>query len=179
MKATNIAPVDGATAAITDGNANSTGNCPLLELPAELRNRIYEYVLGPPNRMRIDSSSARYSSACKLQFPPLLRTCQQIRAEASGIWYSSTTFIWYRPSKLSLFADLVGDKNFQAIAMILDEFDWHSVESAELSNLGGQECLHVRGHFPRSGVINSRYRAKNGDFQITSRAVERKGHPKQ
>ena len=58
--------------------------CALLELPAEMRNRIYQYAL-------IDSDCVTLTHENCTQ-PALLRTCRQTRTEASGIFYSANKF---------------------------------------------------------------------------------------
>ncbi|EME78269.1 uncharacterized protein MYCFIDRAFT_80697 [Pseudocercospora fijiensis CIRAD86] len=58
---------------------------PLLNLPGELRNRIYHETLAasrqPPNVFHLSKESME---------PPLLTTSPQIRTEASGIFYANT-----------------------------------------------------------------------------------------
>ncbi|KAK5111943.1 hypothetical protein LTR85_011690 [Meristemomyces frigidus] len=56
---------------------------PLLTLPAELRNSIWEYVAAEPDRILVTPS---------LVLPPWLSTCKQIRQEAQKLWYTSNTF---------------------------------------------------------------------------------------
>ncbi|KAK4614234.1 hypothetical protein CLAFUW4_08768 [Fulvia fulva] len=56
--------------------------CALPELPAELRNRIHRYTLCQEGILRITKGN--------FQHPSLLRTCQQIRNEASGIFYQES-----------------------------------------------------------------------------------------
>ena len=58
--------------------------CPLLDLPAELRNRIYEHALatGPTHgRQDLPISEGRHNE------PGLLRACRQTRQEATPIFY--------------------------------------------------------------------------------------------
>lgn len=66
-------------------------NSPLSRLPAELRNYIYELVL-KEYRVKV------YLKVCHMetriwQPPALLRCSQQIRAEASPIYYTGNTFV--------------------------------------------------------------------------------------
>lgn len=64
-----------------DARSDAERKHSLLNLPPELRNRIYEYVL--VNRcLKITVSKEKHSQ------PPLLETCRQLREEASGIFYS-------------------------------------------------------------------------------------------
>lgn len=56
----------------------------LLTLPPELRNSIYRYVLVPRGSFMITKDNYMQ--------PPLLRTCRQLRQEASGIYYEENYF---------------------------------------------------------------------------------------
>ena len=62
---------------------NAQQACKLLNLPPELRNRIYELVVGENVFSKIGRS---YS------VPPLLSTGRQIRSEASSVYYGGTKF---------------------------------------------------------------------------------------
>ena len=69
-------------------STNNTTNeesrvCRLLELPAELRNRIYRCTLVKPRTL---------VNATTFSQPGLLRTCQQIRAEALDIYFLENDF---------------------------------------------------------------------------------------
>ncbi|KAK4610101.1 hypothetical protein CLAFUW4_13743 [Fulvia fulva] len=65
--------------------------CHLLELPAELRNQIYELVLTGTLRYRLRRGYSRRSVVSFLA-PALLCTCKAIYQEALGIYYSAATF---------------------------------------------------------------------------------------
>jgi hypothetical protein len=74
-------------------------NSLLLNLPPELRNRIYELVLVSHDLIEVDSNHANYEVEDNLEEdkstikePPLLRTCQIIRNEATPLYYSSNAF---------------------------------------------------------------------------------------
>jgi hypothetical protein len=74
-------------------------NSLLLNLPPELRNRIYELVLVRHDLIEVDSNHAIYDTEdnveedkSTIKEPPLLRTCQMIRNEATPLYYSSNTF---------------------------------------------------------------------------------------
>jgi hypothetical protein len=58
--------------------------CALLELPAEMRNKIYRYALINENCTTLTDSNCNQ--------PALLRTCRQIRTEASILFYSQNKF---------------------------------------------------------------------------------------
>jgi hypothetical protein len=63
-----------------------TSSSPLLELPGELRNRIY--------RLCLVSEDAEPIAVISTSFPepPLLSTCKEIREEASAIFYGESQF---------------------------------------------------------------------------------------
>ncbi|KAM3419819.1 hypothetical protein BST61_g3150 [Cercospora zeina] len=68
--------------------------CRLLELPAELRNNIYEKTLLQPEPIEIDltkpSSSSRSQASPSLNTFNLLQTCKQIHNEARNLIYDNT-----------------------------------------------------------------------------------------
>lgn len=72
-------------------NANS----PLLKLPAELRNRIYEALF---QEHAVDLSANDLLNRIRKRFRPektdhpLLLVCKQVRAEARGLFFSLSTF---------------------------------------------------------------------------------------
>ncbi|KAH9837400.1 hypothetical protein Tdes44962_MAKER08366 [Teratosphaeria destructans] len=67
--------------------------CRFLALPPELRNTIYEYLL--VYKYGITLSRRIIGVHC---MPPLLRTCRQIKTEASAIYYSQNDFTAIIPS---------------------------------------------------------------------------------
>lgn len=75
-------------------SATPTGPCHLLELPAELRNSIYRYVLLGywKNWMEDQTRPIVDIEDHDFEQPSLLRTCRQIRSEASPIYYLQTHF---------------------------------------------------------------------------------------
>lgn len=82
----------------TDSNTTS----PLLALPAELRNRIYELVLIKEVCIEviiycIDGCIIKELQsqhlANRVQQPPLTRTCRQLREESLSIFYTGNVFL--------------------------------------------------------------------------------------
>lgn len=55
----------------------------LVSLPAELRNRIYDYVLAEERNIRITP---------QLRVPALLHTSRQVRAETRYTWFTVNQF---------------------------------------------------------------------------------------
>ncbi|SMR58245.1 unnamed protein product [Zymoseptoria tritici ST99CH_1E4] len=71
---------------------------PLLRLPAELRNEIYSYIFPPPPAalFKPHAPDMYCASLChrSMMIPPLLHTSQQIRAESSGVFFSTAVFVF-------------------------------------------------------------------------------------
>ena len=64
----------------SSGNTEaSADSCPLLELPAEIRNMIYTHVLIDDDIVFFDENESSQ--------PALLQTCRQVREEAAAIFY--------------------------------------------------------------------------------------------
>ncbi|KAK3713455.1 rRNA-binding ribosome biosynthesis protein rpf2 [Vermiconidia calcicola] len=71
---------------------------PLLELPPELRNRVYEFAVLSPHvvNLKLWDTNGRYApwiDQSLVAQAPLTKTCRQIRAEALAIIFSSTVFL--------------------------------------------------------------------------------------
>jgi hypothetical protein len=60
-------------------------DCPFLDLPPELRNRIYDLVFSEFKLELVLSATQPR--------PPLLRTCRQIRQEASSLYYARSFLV--------------------------------------------------------------------------------------
>lgn len=82
----------------TEGNATATSHSiqdsKLLELPPELRNSIYRYVL-------VFEANIEIPDLGKLGRPALLKTCQQITGEATSIYYAENNFHAYATDNLA------------------------------------------------------------------------------
>jgi hypothetical protein len=61
----------------------ATSRSPLLELPAELRNRIYEYAVAERRKIVVDNGVSE---------PPLTLVCKQVRQESIPIYYTNNKF---------------------------------------------------------------------------------------
>ncbi|KAK4634405.1 hypothetical protein CLAFUW4_01676 [Fulvia fulva] len=66
-------------------------SCSLLALPAELRLRIYEYVLAPTQTLHLTSSATHRRAVSPRVSPQLLATCQQIHGEAHEVLYGDNS----------------------------------------------------------------------------------------
>jgi predicted membrane protein len=78
----------------------------LNKLPPELRNKIYEFVVTQPRRVRLprkrpedrvsdwygENKSARAECLQKFEIPALARTCKLLRRESLGVYYSVNEF---------------------------------------------------------------------------------------
>jgi hypothetical protein len=62
--------------------------CRLLDLPAELRLRIYEYALAPTGSLALTSTRSKRRATVPVLGPCLLATCRQIYTEAAHILYA-------------------------------------------------------------------------------------------
>ncbi|KAK5727383.1 hypothetical protein LTR15_003278 [Elasticomyces elasticus] len=71
----------------------ATRPCPLLDLPPELRNTIWELVLtdNAPGKER----TVNIKSDGKVALPSILRTNEQTRRETLPMWYENTHFFMY------------------------------------------------------------------------------------
>lgn len=69
------------------------GPCRLLALPAELRNRIYEFSLCPTGVLTLTSSGTKRAIVLPAISPQLLATCSQINQEARSILCSQNEII--------------------------------------------------------------------------------------
>lgn len=65
--------------------------CHLLELPSELRLRIYEYALAPTGTLTMTRTKAKRFATEPVLAPTLLPTCRQIHSEAASILYNENT----------------------------------------------------------------------------------------
>ena len=65
----------------------STDRLHLLQLPAELREHIYEYTILSEDRTLVSSDGTD-----RQPIPPLLQICSQIRTEALKLYFSESTF---------------------------------------------------------------------------------------
>ena len=63
----------------------------MLRLPAELRNKIYTFI-GLSTRIEVFNMQEDYQTLFTHDIPPFLRTCKQIRSEATALIYAYATF---------------------------------------------------------------------------------------
>lgn len=98
-----------ASSATTPLNESANTNVPLLPLPAELKNRIYDSVL--PTGGHYYNSSPRGRNVPRLKnplkgalhrLPALLQVCRQTREEASPIYYGGQTFYYDDSNEVSM-----------------------------------------------------------------------------
>jgi hypothetical protein len=69
----------------------SEHRCHLLELPAELRIRIYEYALAPTGSLALTSTRTKRRATVPVLAPALLSTCRQIHSAAAHILYAENS----------------------------------------------------------------------------------------
>lgn len=99
---------------------------PLLALPGELRNRIYELVL--PSEFEIDWHIQRQKERV---FPSILLVSRQMWTEASSLWLSDTTFTFHQLGDLKRFLDLIGRTNAGRIRTMRESGVHSSLEYAQ------------------------------------------------
>ena len=63
-----------------------------LDLPAEIRNRIYEHAL-PQDAMLLLPGACTHQSVTSAVQPALTRVCRQVRAEALPVFYAENCFV--------------------------------------------------------------------------------------
>lgn len=71
-------------------NPKAKQQSPLLSLPGELRNRVYEHVF--LHEHPIDASTYDKMQDRRAATPPLLRTCHQLTIEGASIFFSKNIF---------------------------------------------------------------------------------------
>ncbi|GAB7338035.1 hypothetical protein MBLNU457_4404t1 [Dothideomycetes sp. NU457] len=114
------APMDNPT----EKSPHANNDTILFKLPPELRNMIYEYVLGySPSRIPRPLQNPRTPRALRAvvtrkhmltdmlvdREPPILHVCRTVRAEARGIYYTGRRFIaMILPGDLPLFTKWAG-----------------------------------------------------------------------
>ncbi|KAK4961906.1 hypothetical protein LTR10_002399 [Elasticomyces elasticus] len=91
----------------------ATGPCPLLNLPSELRNTIWELVLADDDLEK--GHFVQITSQGSIEVPAILRTSEQTRCETLPMWYEHIHFcmcLWgvadvlSCPSRLALIGDV-------------------------------------------------------------------------
>ncbi|KAI7361076.1 hypothetical protein KC354_g8359 [Hortaea werneckii] len=107
-------------------NANITTKAHLLKIPGELRNVIYRLVLLCDERIKINKRHRK--------MPPLLRTCQQVYAEARSIYFGENSFgvtVRHLRPIVSRHHWVVGsDTNLMDVNLkLIGKFDWENLMS--------------------------------------------------
>jgi hypothetical protein len=72
-------------------NMATEHRCHFLELPAELRIRIYEYALAPTGSLALTSTRTKRHATVPILAPALLTTCRQIHSEAANLLYAENS----------------------------------------------------------------------------------------
>lgn len=106
----------------------STTYSPFLNLPAELRNWIYEALLLEPEPITV----ARPPLFKDWTAHPLLHTCRQIRNEGSQIYFSSNIFVPYRVAEIDFMVawlKMIGFQQYRMLRKIYLDDRYHLRES--------------------------------------------------
>lgn len=106
----------------------ATDSCPLLDLAAELRNRIYEYVFAHDEEKEVDLLHATPPSSA------LLRTCRQIYSEANQVYKHAFREFWTSSRFVASFALPVNDHPYagRAAVMVLRAADINAIRHLRL-----------------------------------------------
>lgn len=124
----------------------------LLDLPAELRNRIYEFAL--PSSFNLQKLR-RFMDYWDGDLPGLLQVSQQIRAEVMGIWLADTMFTFQTHRGLRRFLRVTGEQNSGRLKQVrYTQMSW-SLDAA-LKELWEMEESFV-GLGLRQGILEARY----------------------
>ncbi|KAF2116377.1 hypothetical protein BDV96DRAFT_51154 [Lophiotrema nucula] len=134
----------GASDHIAVGAKRTPPGCRLLELPAELRNRIYSYALQvdgkvnpstrpavtyiKPGRSRRAQSGPEACSALAL-----LQTCKQINAEAFSFYYSENAFVFYYPLQVLTVLQFISNERKKYICDITIWTDSHKLGGVSIT----------------------------------------------
>ncbi|KAF7196664.1 hypothetical protein HII31_02034 [Pseudocercospora fuligena] len=146
-------------------------DCRLLNLPGEIRNRIYEYVLADYTNIALDNISlTRDQTAKHVQFPSIVEICQQIRKEAIGIWLSSTTFHFNFHGELYDFLRVLGVQQAGTIKDARETYVWQNQSQAECSLRQFRKGLDVLGIEMEESAVAVQFLGEKGTMELVRRA---------
>lgn len=95
----------------------------LLALPPELRNHIYKEVFAGDETYCTCLNWHRHHHFCavkrRLHVPALLQTCQQLRAEASDMWYSQLQIHFQSANRLTWLLRLMSSQQRSLVRMLV------------------------------------------------------------
>ena len=110
----------------------------LLDLPAELRNQIYQHVL-------VDDEKLDFGHPTNLQHTAaILRTCRQVHDEARGILYSENVFCLRRRKEQTLRTRWSSDTfeiGYEDIAFFLESIGARNIEFLRHVILGFEDAV--------------------------------------
>lgn len=111
----------------------SSADSPFLNLPAELRNNIYELVLEEDasqelclcqNRGARDNVPLHWSDCSVREHykrPPLLSVCHQVMVEAGSIWYAQVQLRTVFVNDIKDFISTIGQENAMRLSSVIME----------------------------------------------------------
>lgn len=80
-----------------------------MNLPPEVRNRIYAYVFsGNIQRWNYKSPKSKMDSYNREPIPAIIRACKQTHAEATPIYYAEATFLFKYDTRFTQWARAIG-----------------------------------------------------------------------
>jgi hypothetical protein len=127
------------------------GRCHLLELPGELRNKIYDYVF-PDNHDLVVSPN-------HVQPLALLHACRQIRLETNILPYLRSTFHLTSLESLTSWKEMRTVQQLKAVSRIVVSFDLRRSDSVDYRLFEGMSGLE---HVLLKGI-----KAKDADYEET------------
>ncbi|KXL50065.1 hypothetical protein M433DRAFT_2347 [Acidomyces richmondensis BFW] len=148
---------------------------PLLRLPPELRNQIYDEVL-------VQQANESFTIGPKRLAHPFLAVCRQIRSEGSGIFYANNKFRFNDPEVCIEFLrhctslrqrELIRELRYDTSQIYLDPASWRLAFQDlpglhEDCKLGSLKCrLAESGIFLEDGVLRAGIRV-NGQMVWTA-----------
>lgn len=117
----------------------TAGRCMFFEIAPELRNRIYSEVFAFNDTVTIDDT---------FKLPAILKSSKQIHAEATGLYYSSTTFrlTWSGPWRK--FFSSLPDKYCKVVPLILVDYGMYK-DQDQRTEMARQTALYsgLPGHW--------------------------------
>lgn len=133
----------------------------LLSLPAELRNRIYEYAVSEQDAYHLSRGPRWMSWApgyrtnrTAFQTPAILQVCRQTSAEASPIFYSITAFQYNDAWVLTSWLKMLDNKNVQHIRKIhMQTSPFRDVAAAVLAVQQAYDFLDEDGFQVEAGCV--------------------------
>lgn len=131
--------------------------CHVLQLPAELRNRIYELALTNRKPANLEKQhKTQYGTAFE---PALLLTCRQLRAEALTIFFGrNISYTWHHRTSITFLKRMAPEKlkMIKELRILGLPGGWPEAPTGKRVQLRSYECdLEELGVRIRKGVVRT------------------------